>query len=401
MRRSGLPAGLFFLGGARALRLWASAWVSPWRERRRLAGTLLVVLAWPVFCLLQLVHWIGFGVDEIFFRGWRKVDVRAPLFVLGPPRSGTTHLHHVLSGDGRTTTFRLWECLFGLSVSARKLLLTFGRLDRAVGRPADRFGQWLGRRFLGAMEDVHPFALDAPEEDFLALMPIMQCFVLVAVFPRAGWLWQSARLDLEASPLQRRRLMAFYKACVQKHLYVFGPDHRFVSKNASFSGMPEALLETFPDARIMACTRDPKQTVPSQLSSLKPALTATGLDPLDPMFRDRIVDLLKFYYLHLDEAARRHPDRIVVLDNQALHNDLYAAVKQAFQVLQIDLTPQFLEFLRRADSRSRGFQSGHRYTLAEFGLTEGGLEQEFAEVYRARPDLGRHARSAAGKAADG
>ena len=166
--------------------------------------------------------------------------------MLGPPRSGTTHLHHVLALDERTTTFRTWECLFGLSVTGRVLLLGLGRLDRFFGRPFGRTGAWLGRRLLGGMNDVHPFALDAPEEDFLALMPAMQCFILVVAFPRAEWLWRTARLDESGGPSRARGADGFYKACVQKHMYVFGRDRRFLSKNASFSGMAESLCGRSP-----------------------------------------------------------------------------------------------------------------------------------------------------------
>lgn len=375
---------LFFFSLGRAILLWFSAFASPWTEGRSLRGALLVILGWPVFCLLQLLHWIGFALDEIFFRGWRRVEVHGPLFVLGPPRSGTTHLHHVLSMDERTTTFRTWECLFGLSVSGRYLLIGLGRLDRVLGRPFGRIGGWLGRRFLAGMDDVHPFAMDAPEEDFLALMPAMQCFVLVVVFPRAEWLWRTARLDTDADAAQRRRLMRFYRACVQKHLYVFGSDRRFLSKNASFSGMAESLLETFPGARVVATTRDPKKTVPSQLSAIRPGLAAVGFDGVDRALRDRFVDQLLFYYLHLEALAGARPDRVVIIDNDRLRDRLEQAVGASFAALGLDLSSQFADALAEAGRRSRGFSSRHRYTLETFGLSEKMIEKRFDAVYRNR-----------------
>ncbi|MEX2498051.1 MAG: sulfotransferase, partial [Wenzhouxiangellaceae bacterium] len=307
-----------------------------------------------------------------------------PLFVLGPPRSGTTHLHHVLSLDEQTTTFRTWECLFGLSVTARKLLLGLGRLDRLLGRPFGRVGAWFARRFLAGMEDVHPFALDAPEEDFLALMPAMQCFILIVAFPRAEWLWRTARLDQSVGQDERESIMRFYRACVQKHMYVLGRDKRFLSKNASFSGMAEALMQTFPDARIMSTTRDPKKTVPSQLSSIEPGLAAVGFRRVPVDLRDRLVDQLLFYYLHLEQLARRHPDRIVVIDNDTLRDDLEKVVEASYRRLGLAMSGQFSEALELAGRRSRGFASGHEYTLEEYGLSEAMIEQQFEAVYRQR-----------------
>ncbi len=356
----------------------------PWAMRgdgRRWRGRFAVVLVWPLFVVIQLLHWLGFALDDVFFRGWRRVEVREPVFVLGPPRSGTTHLHHVLSADERTTTFRMWECLFGLSVTGRKLVLGLARIDRAVGRPVARLVDAITRRLAAGMDDVHPFALDAPEEDFLALMPTAQCFILVVAFPRAEWLWRTACLDRSSRCAERERLLRYYRACVQKHLFVHGSERRFLSKNASFSGMAESLLDTFPGARILACTREPKQTVPSQLSSIEPGLRAAGFDGVPDALRDRFLELLRDYYLHLEALAVQRPDRVVIVENRDLRDRLAAAVTDAFAALGLELRPQFRTALSRAARASRGFRSAHRYSLAQYGLDEGRIEQAFSEVY--------------------
>lgn len=371
---------VFFSASIRALRLWASALVSPLTERRRIAGTLLVVLGWPLFLLLQLLHGIGFLLDDVFFRSWRRVEVKRPVFVVGPPRSGTTHLHHVLSADERFTTFRTWECLFGLSVTARRLIRGLAAFDRFIGRPFARLGGWVGRRFLSSMDEVHPFRMDAPEEDFLALMPLMQCFILVAVFPRAPWLWRVARLD-EQPEHEREAWGRYYRRCVQRHLYANGQEQQFLSKNASFTGSLETLLLAFPDAVLLGCSRDPLKTVPSQMSSLAPGLAAVGYPEVPEDLRDRLADLLKFYYLHQADVAEAHPDRVVLIDNHALRDHLAESVRNAYDQLGMDLTPQFEAALNEQARASRGFSSGHRYALADFGLDEDTLASDFAPVY--------------------
>jgi hypothetical protein len=382
---------LFLSAAVRAVRLWGSAWVSPVTEGRRWSGALLLVLGWPLFVGLQVLHAVGFLLDDLFFRGWRKQPVRQPVFVVGPPRSGTTHLHHVLSADERFTTFRTWECLFGLSVTARKLLQAFGALDRTLGRPLGRLGRWFSRRFLAEMDEVHPFSMDAPEEDFLALMPLMQCFILVAVFPRSPWLWDVARLD-ERPETERRAWARYYRHCVQRHLYAHGGERLFLSKNASFTGSLDTLLEAFSDAVLLGCSRDPVKTVPSQMSSLAPGLDAVGFAEVPAGLRDRLTDLLKFYYLHQADVAEAHPDRMVLLDNHALRDRLEDTVSGAFHQLGLELTPQFSAALAEAGRASRGFRSGHRYALSDFGLETEALQHEFAPVY-ARYRFGKAAAS--------
>ena len=355
--------------------------LSPLRGRRAIGGTFILLLALPFFLLLQLLHWLTFAIDEILFRGYRKVEIREPIFVLGPPRSGTTHLHHVLSADDESTTFRTWECLFGLSVTSRKIMLGLGALDRIVGRPFGRLGSWIGRSWLSPMDEIHPISLDDPEEDFLCLMPLATCFLLIVPFPRAAWLWRIARFDTDLDARDKRELMAWYRACIQKHLYVFGPDKRFLSKNASFSGMADALLEEFPDARILFTTRDPLATVPSQLSSLQPALKLCGFPRFDNSLRNELVDLLAYYYEHLGAVAESHPERVAMLYNDDLRNDLANTVLKALAAVGVDTSEQFRKSLQQASAASQQHRSSHQYTLEEFGLNRQLIATRFERVY--------------------
>ncbi len=362
-------------------RLWLSALVSPVREGRSLLGALLVVLVWPLFVAVQLLQWLGLALDEVFFRGWRKVQVQSPVFVLGPPRSGTTHLHHVLSKDPTATTFRLWECVLGLSVTGRRVIHFFVRIDRTLGRPIARIIGWLGQRVDQDMADVHPIALEAPEEDFLVMLPLMQCFILVVFFPNAAWLWRIARLDREVEPQKRDELLRFYRFCVQKHLYVHGPSKRFLSKNASFSGSSEALISAFPDAKFLICDRDPIRTVPSQLSSIEPAMRLSGFGGIPVSARERLIELLVFYYAHLDRFVADHPDQAVKLDNAQLHERLAESVIAAYQHLDLPMNSAFIESLQVADDQSRSFRSRHVYRLADYGLSEAGIRTRFSQLY--------------------
>ena len=92
---------LFLKSLGRYLSLLLQLLTSPRHDGRRLTGFLLVLGAIPLLVAVQLLHWLTFLLDEIFYRGYRDVPVRQPLFVLGPPRTGTTHLHRVLSEDAR------------------------------------------------------------------------------------------------------------------------------------------------------------------------------------------------------------------------------------------------------------------------------------------------------------
>ena len=372
---------LFLKSLRRYLALFLQLVTSPGRDRRRFTGFVLILGLFPFALALQLLHWFSLLLDEVLYRGYRDVAVREPLFVLGPPRSGTTHLHHVLSADPETTTFRTWECLFALSVSSRKLLLALARLDRALGRPAERIGNWIGRRLLTSTDDIHPLGLNDPEEDFLCLMPLAACFLLLIPFPRAGWLWKIARFDTDLDDTDKTELLKWYRRCIQKHLYVFGPRKRFLSKNASFSGMAGGLLSEFPDARILFTVRDPRAVVPSQLSSLRPALAACGFREYPEDLKGDLVELLRFYYEHLAAVAEENPDRMAVLYNDDLRDDLAASVTASLESIGLAVDDGFRDKLLILSAASRRHESGHQYTIGEFGLTDDIIASQFERVY--------------------
>ncbi len=333
----------------------------------------------PLFALVQGIHWIGFLLDDLLFRGWRQVQVREPLFVLGVPRSGTTNLHQVLAKDAQYTTFSTWECLFALSVTERRFWLGLGRVDALIGGPGARLLGWLERRIFGALDDVHAMSLTTPEEDYFALMPILSCFILALPFPGAEHLWRIGRFDQALPEAERRRILNFYEASLKKHLYVHGTQKRLLSKNAAFAPLALSLAERFVDARFIVCLRDPMQTVPSQLSSIAPGLAFFGVPPDSPVIRDRLLDQLAFYYQNLDALARSQPaDRCITIGLPQLKAGLATTLTAAYQQLGLHLDRSFARLLAEEATTARQYRSGHRYTLEQFGLDPAQIADRFA-----------------------
>lgn len=366
----------------RSLLLLLHALLALFDGRRSLRGRVQVLLATPLFVVWQWLTWAGFLLDEIFFRGYRNVTVRDCLFVLGPPRSGTTYLHRALAADERYTSFRAWECLFGLSVCGRRLALGLAALDRVCGAPLARCAAWAGKRLNGDMAAIHQLGLQEAEEDFLCLLPASGCFLLVMAFPRLDWLWTLARFDDGMRSPGREAWLEYYRACVQKHLYVAGTGKLYLAKNPSFSGMAAALLDTFPGSRVIACVRDPRETVPSQLSSLRPFLRQCGFTTLPDDLQRNLLALLEHYYLHLADVAGTQPGRVAFLTMNALQDNLAAAVAGAFAELKLDMPAGLRDSLAAAAREASGYRSQHNYDASEFGLSEAAIDQRFRTVRR-------------------
>jgi hypothetical protein len=347
------------------------------------ARRILVMLGFiPLFALIQGIHWIGFVLDEIFFRGYRSVVVKEPLIVLGVPRSGTTALHRILAEDSALTTFSTWECLFAPSVSQRRFWISLGRLDRCVGRPLGRVLDWIEHHAFRGLDSVHPMRLSDPEEDYFALMPVLASFILILAFPNSDRLWQMGTFDRDMPEPRRRRLMDFYHGCLQRHLYVHGPDKRLLSKNAAFAPLAESVSRRFPDARIIVCLREPLATLPSQLSSIAPGLDAFDVLSVVPDFRERLTRQLVFYYLNLERAlGALPPARCAWVSMRALQEDLESRVLAIYRQLGLSPSTALRSGLARATREARAYRSGHTYALEHFGLSRDEIERELGPTY--------------------
>jgi hypothetical protein len=337
----------------------------------------------PLLFLLQSMHWLGFLLDEVLFRGYRKVSVQAPVFIVGVPRSGTTFLHRLLARDReRFTTYSLWELILAPSVSERRFWLALGRLDRFLGAPFARMIRWLERRAFGTLDNIHQISLADEEEDYFLLVPVYACFLLILPFPFPDEMMQLAFFDDAVPAADQERIMGFYHSCLKRHLYVKGADKVFLSKNVSFSPMIRALGRTFPDGRIIGTVRNPVQAVASHLSSMTAGAAVFDNDPRGGEFRDQMVAVQRYAYRHILEAlpaaAGGEPLMVRMED---LQEKLAATVLKVYESLGFQMTPEFSAYIQEQDDRQKGYQSGHQYSLSDYGLSESLVYQEFSDIF--------------------
>ena len=223
-------------------------------------------------------------------------------------------------------------------------------------------------------------SLEAPEEDYFVFMPVLACFILVVPFPFAPWIWRMGYFDRDVDPAERRELMAFYRACVQKHLYVHGADKRLLSKNASFAPLVHSLRETFSDARMICCLREPLQTVPSQLSSVRAGLEFFEYDT--GAFAEQMLERLVYYYDNLAAAMSAMPaEQGMCVHMGELQTRLRPTVTEAYRRMGLTLDDDFAAALAEEDAAARRFTTGHHYSLDGLGLDGEALRGRFAAAY--------------------
>lgn len=322
---------------------------------------LFLLLGYPAFFALQLLHWLGFLCDECFFAAYRKVAVKAPVFIIGIPRSGTTFLHRSLAEDREQfTSVSTWEALLAPSITERKLLGWLQGLDRFVGRPLHRLIKNGLRAASGGLDHIHEVGLSAPEEDYLCLLPAGACFILLLAFPFSPPLRRLGRLDA-MPPVAQKRLLDFYKRILQRHLYCH-PGKRLLSKNAAFASWARALQIAFPDAKFLVCIREPAAALSSQLSSLAPARSLFASDPAGTT----TIQIFTELYAHGYQSLARFIDSTEVSQAALIEQaDMKTApveiIARALKQLNLEAAPD-LQALKPAAP------SAHRHAPGDFSL---------------------------------
>jgi len=340
------------------------------RFGRPFCRTLWFLLLWPFFLLWQGSNFIGFLLDELLFSRYRNVQIKAPVFILGPPRSGTTHMHRVLAeSDDHYSTPPAWEVLLAPSIVQKKFYYAWIRLDRRIGRPFARSFSFVETRLLKPFLDTHPGSLNDPEEDYFYLSGFLCCTGWILAFPH----WKGIRRLMpgctEVSDEKRRASLTLYKRCLQKQVMVHGVGKTILSKNASFSSWLDLLPDFFPDARFVICMRSPTETVPSMLSTADEALKGFFAEGFEKELHPILIKNMQAHYqVLLNGAAKLAPAHRVVIGNVEMKNEL----DQVFEVLRTRLglscSESFSERLPLLAEKSKAHQSVHRYQTEDYDL---------------------------------
>lgn len=381
-------SGDFVWAARRGFKILASVRIDSVRR------ALTIGVALPTLVALNAVHWFALLVDELFVPGYRTTPIRAPVFVIGMPRSGTTFLQETLAADEeRFATVRLRELLFTPALSQRLVWSALARLDAALGHPGRWLGRWLERKTTHGLDDVHPIDLDAPEEDFLFFLPMWACFALVALVPESDDLWALTRVD-DWPRADRDRLTRWYRRSVQRQLYWdarLHPDRAprvLLSKNPSFTGLGQTLRDAFPDAALICCYREVSRALASQLSSMAPSMELFGRDPRSPEVGQRFESMYRGYAESMLQLRESAPERVRIVPLRTLSADVKATVLTLYASLGWQATDRYRASLDSLRERSRGYRSGHRYTAGDFGIDPESVDRRFADVVES---LDRHA----------
>lgn len=288
------------------------------------------------------------------------IPVTRPLFILGLPRTGTTLLHKLLAQDHRFRVPPLWQLMAPLPLSDQPP-------QKQRIKEAEQYIN-LANYTAPLMRAMHEISAHEPEE-CIFLLPHHLSYHLRAQLP--GYRdWQLSR---DTTPEYR-----YYKQQLQCLAYQ-KPDARYAMKSPFHLFSLKALLSVFPDACIIQTHRDLKRVIPSWCS------LGAGLQTLHLKQVDRYAigsDWLRLWKTALERslAARQSipAGQFFDLHYTDLFADPIAAVQRIYQhfdyTWDADVEARMRAWLAATPQDKHG---AHRYSAAQFGLTETGIRQTF------------------------
>ena len=357
--------------------LYLSLIKQPFSLRRWAYVGFFTALYWVMWLIVAL----GRALDHIFFPGFRRQPITQPVFIVAPPRSGTTLTQKLLSlDDERFVHVKLYQTIFP-SVCFQRCFDGVAWLNRHTGHLLSKLTGWMEKTFFGGWDGMHKLRFNEPEEDDGFFV---YCFVTEAVyllFPHVDELWEAGFPD--ALPAESRaKLMRYYRSCLQRHLYANGPGKVLLSKATQSSGALESLRETFPDARFITIVRHPYQSVASHVSVFYPVWQAHSPDiAKDSPVSKSYARLALRWYQHLFEFRSKVPaSQYYCMDYRDLIRDSRGSIEALYRHFGWEMSDSFRARLEAATEEQRTYESTHHYTLEEFGLSEAWIQEELGAL---------------------
>ena len=297
------------------------------------------------------------------------VAIERPIFVTGLPRTGTTALHRLLCSDPGHQGLEVWLSEMPQPRPPRETWdanplyqhIKAGYEQHHIANPD----------FLG----VHFISADSVEECWQLLRQSMHSvsFESLAHLPTySAWL---AEQDWTPAYLRHRR-----------NLQLIGLNdvgRRWVLKNPSHLFALDALMTAYPDALVIQTHREPRTIIASSSS-----LSAHASAGQSTVFQGEVIgrDQLELWSRGASTFARDRgkydPAQFLDVQYEDFATDPLATVAAVYRHFGLQQSEPAMLAARALHEQSVTERAGpgHRYSLADFGLTEHEVDERFASI---------------------
>ena len=295
------------------------------------------------------------------------VEIARPIIICGLPRTGTTHLHNLISADPALRSLPYWESLE--PVLAESEMPAAGAPDPRLARCAE------GLEFINTampyFKRMHDMYVDHVHEEIqlLAIDLSTMLFETTAIIPS----WRDAYLATDQTP------MYAYMKRVLKALTWLRGGTRWVLKSPQHLEQFPVLRATFPDATFVVTHRDPVSICASlgTMIAYTARLSHARVDPvaIGRYWAERLETMLQACVRDRDVLPADQTIDVrfheFMADDVAMVGRIYALADQPFTAEVRDAMDAFMA------AHPRGVHGGLRYDLGQLGLDAAVLRDTF------------------------
>ena len=285
-------------------------------------------------------------------------EIRTPIVICGLPRTGTTHLHNLMSVDPRLRSLPYWESLE--PVLADRERPPVGEPDPRLARTAQAL--WLVDAAMPHFKRMHEMTVDHVHEEIQLLAIDFSSMLFETIAPMPTWRDYYRTHDQRSSYAYLRRILQVLQS--------ERGGHRWLLKSPQHLEQFPALLETFPDATFVITHRDPVAVTASMTTMLayaaRMAQSRVDLAALGRCWAERLEQMLGACVsdrdiLPSDRSIDVRFDEFMT-DDLAMVERVYATADEA---LTAEVRANMAAFVAE---HPRGRHGGVLYDLGQFGL---------------------------------
>ncbi|OCC25368.1 sulfotransferase [Croceicoccus estronivorus] len=297
-----------------------------------------------------------------------------PVIVVGAMRSGTTRLHRLLAADNRFAHLRFFETVSPVpkpdvpaSNSDRRRIAMARHLLRAVRIASPR------------TQAIHPTGPMQPEEELGLLVSSAWGMKHEAQWSIPGY----GRWSEQEDPRPAYEYMARLLKLVS---WVRGDSSLkpWILKTPQHMLDLDALMQVFPDARLIFIHRDPVRVVGSACS-LVWNQTNIHTDHADPHRIGREwLRKTSLQVKRMQDARMSIPERQMIDVHYAdMDHDWRHVMGRIYRFLNMDIKPALPAMRRYLETASAEVAGPHRYTLESFGIEREDVIDELSDYIQA------------------
>jgi hypothetical protein len=339
-----------------------------------------LLLMLPIVVINHVIHQFFFILDDIFFRSYRRIPTDDSIFIVGPPRCGTSLLLDLLNNSDEITSMKAWELHQAPSICQKIFYLQLGKVDRILGSPLYKTYLKLNQKLLGDFKKIHDTSLFHYEEDAMLFYHSGNSPFYLFFFPFYELKTPFLDFDQSTTAEYKAKYMRYYKKCIQKHLFVFGRDKTFLSKNPLFCAYIRTLKAHFKNARFIFMTRTPYKVAPSAIS-LSTFFKGYTRYVDDAFIKNSLLEMLKFQYTYplevIDFNDEKH-NAMIRFDD--LVGDTKTTVEKVLTQFQLNCPDALKQALAARSKREKHYVSKNRYSLEKYNISEKEFRAYFGEI---------------------